>query len=56
MTLDQFLAKLRDRLAALSADDIRLELSDYLPANELQGLETKIRVRLLLLYDEIEAG
>jgi len=56
MTLDQFLAKLRDRLASLSADDIRLELSDYLPANELQGLETKIRVQLLLLCDEIEAG
>lgn len=56
MTLDQFLAKLRARLAALSADDITLELSDYLPNDELQGLETKIRAQLLLLCDALEEG
>ena len=56
MTLDQLLAKLRARLAALAADDTMLELSDYLPSDELQGLETKIRAQLLQLCDALEAG
>ncbi|MBT3191601.1 MAG: hypothetical protein HN341_03510 [Verrucomicrobia bacterium] len=56
MTLDQLLNKLRARLAALSADDITLELSDYLPNDERQGLETKIRVQLLLLCDALTEG
>lgn len=54
MTLDQLLAKLRARLVALSADDIMIELSDYLPHDELRGLETKIRVQLLQLCDSLE--
>lgn len=53
MTLDQLLAKLRTRLASLSAEDM-LELSDYLPGDELQGLETKIRAQLLQLCDALE--
>jgi len=56
MTLDQLLVKLRTRLAELSADDIMLELSDYLPSDELQGLETKIRAQLLKLCDVLEAS
>jgi len=31
-----------------------LELSDYLPGNELQGLETKIRAQLLQFCDALE--
>ena len=53
MTFDQLLSKLRDRLASLSAEDM-LELADYLPNNELQGLEIKIRAQLLQLCDAIE--
>jgi predicted nucleotidyltransferase component of viral defense system len=53
MTMAQLLAKLRDRLASLSAEDM-LELSDYLPGNELQGLETKIRAQLLQLCAALE--
>lgn len=54
MTFAELLVKLRMRLAALSADDIMFELSDYLPADELQGLEIKIRAQLLLLCDAME--
>lgn len=54
MTLGQFLDKLRKRLAALSADDVAAELSDYLPGNEVPGLETKIRTQLLQLCDTME--
>ena len=43
-------------VAALAADDIMLELSDYLPSDELQGLETKIRAQLLQLCDALEEG
>jgi hypothetical protein len=53
MTMGQLLAKLRERLASLSAEDM-LELSDYLPGNELQGLETKIRAQLLQLCNALE--
>jgi predicted nucleotidyltransferase component of viral defense system len=37
MTLEQLVSKLRDRLASLSTEDM-LELADYLPSNEIQGL------------------
>ena len=53
MTLEQLVTKLRKRLTELSADDM-LELSDYLPGNELQGLETKIRAQLLQFCDALE--
>ena len=52
MTLDQLVAKLRDRLAALSVEDM-FELADYLPGNEIQGLETKIRAQLLQFCDAL---
>ncbi len=52
MTLDHLISKLRDRLAALSAGDM-LELSDYLPQNELQGLQTKIRAQLMQFCDAL---
>jgi len=55
MTLDQLLAKLRGRLATLSPGDITAELSDYLPSDELQGLDAKIRTQLLLLCDHVES-
>jgi len=53
MTISQLLVKLRARIAGLSADDIRLELSDYLPGGELPGLEAKMRVQLMQLCDAI---
>ena len=53
MTIDNLLVKLRNRLASLSAADITRELSDYLPTNELQGLEIKIRTQLMQLCDEM---
>jgi predicted nucleotidyltransferase component of viral defense system len=53
MTLEQLVTKLRKRLTELSDDDM-LELSDYLPGNELQGLETKIRAQLLQFCDALE--
>jgi predicted nucleotidyltransferase component of viral defense system len=53
MTLDQLLAKLRARLATLSDSDISLELSDYLPNDELQGLAVKIRAQLLQFCDSL---
>lgn len=54
MTLEQLLSKLRARLTVLSADDINLELSDYLPSIDLKGLETRIRSQLLHLCDVLE--
>ncbi len=52
MTCEQLVSKLRDRLSALSAKDM-LDLADYLPTNEIQGLEAKIRVQLLQLCDDL---
>jgi predicted nucleotidyltransferase component of viral defense system len=53
MSLQQLIGKLRARLAGLSADDM-LELSDYLPSDELQGLELKIRTQLLQFCDAVD--
>jgi len=53
MSLQQLISKLRARLAGLSADDM-IELSDYLPSDELQGLELKIRTQLLQFCDAAE--
>lgn len=52
MTLSQLISKLRDRLASLSEEDM-LELADYLPSDELEGLETKIRVQLVQFCDAL---
>ena len=54
MTLEQLVFKLRDKLVSLSPEDI-LELADYLPNAERQGLETKIRVQLLQLCDALSS-
>ena len=54
MTVEQLVSKLRDRLASLSSEDM-LELSDYLPGDERQGLETKIRAQLLLCCDALSS-
>lgn len=54
MTLGQLLTKLRERLGSLSSKDM-LELSDYLPSNELQGLETRIRAQLVQFCDALES-
>jgi predicted nucleotidyltransferase component of viral defense system len=53
MTREQLVTKLRKRLSNLSTDDM-LELSDYLPSGELQGLEIKIRSQLLQFCDALE--
>jgi len=52
MTLEQLVSKLRDTLSSLSSEDM-LELADYLPRAERQGLETKIRVHLLQFCDRL---
>jgi len=52
MTLEQLVSKLRNALTSLASEDM-LELADYLPGAELQGLETKIRVQLLQLCDAL---
>ncbi len=52
MTLDQLITKLREQLTTLSVNDLQ-ELADYLPTNELPGLETKIRVHLLQFCDAL---
>jgi predicted nucleotidyltransferase component of viral defense system len=54
MTLEQLVSKLHDRLVSLSLEDM-LELTDYLPHDELQGLETKIRVQLLQFCDDLSS-
>jgi hypothetical protein len=54
MTLPQLIVKLRDRLVSLSPDDM-LELADYLPIGDLEGLDTRIRVQLLQFCDALEA-
>lgn len=56
MTLDQLIQKFRKVLVSLSFEDISAELSDYLPQNELDGLDIKIRTQLLLLCDYLESS
>ena len=52
MTLKQLISKLRNKLESLEPDDLQ-ELVDYLPSYKLKGLETKIRVQLLQLCDDL---
>jgi predicted nucleotidyltransferase component of viral defense system len=54
MTLKQLISKLRNKLVSLGANDLQ-ELVDYLPDYRLKGLETKIRVQLLQLCDDLES-
>lgn len=53
MTLMQLIGKLKKRLESLSADDM-LEIADYMPSDELSGLEIKIRTQLLQLCSQLE--
>jgi len=53
MTLYQLLEKLQKSLNTLSSDSIN-ELSDYLPSDNLLGLELKMKVNLLKMVDEIK--
>jgi len=54
MTLKQLTSKLRNKMESLESDDLQ-ELVDYLPSYKLKGLETKIRVQLLQLCDDLES-
>ena len=54
MTLEQLVSKLRHTLTSLSSEDM-LELADYLPGDELQSLEIKIRAQLLLFCDALSS-
>lgn len=53
MTLHQLLTKLQKSLYALSSESVN-ELSDYLPSENLPGLEIKMKVNLLKMIDEIK--
>ncbi|MDA3799417.1 MAG: nucleotidyl transferase AbiEii/AbiGii toxin family protein [Kiritimatiellae bacterium] len=53
MDMAALLQKLRSALQALTTKDIN-ELADYLPAEDLPGLEMKLKTNLLKLCDEIE--
>jgi len=53
MTLKQLFTKLKQALNALSSDDMT-ELSDYLPANNLIGLDTQLKVNLLQMVNELQ--
>lgn len=52
MNLKQLLNKLDKVLSKLSSNDMN-ELLDYLPNNSLTGLETKIKVNLLKMADDL---
>ena len=54
MTIAQLIEKLRNCLRNLRPDDIG-ELADYLPPEELPGMEIRLRTQLLKLCDELEA-
>jgi len=54
MTLVQLVSKLRDRLVSLSPEDM-LELADYLPGDEIQSLEIKMRSQLLQFCDALSS-
>jgi len=53
MTLEQLIEKLRDKLERLNAGQIQ-EMADYLPADNLPGLELKLKSNLLKLCNELE--
>jgi len=53
MSLDLLLHRLRSTLQKLSKDHIE-ELSDYLPSENLPGLDLRIRANLLKMCDDIE--
>jgi len=53
MSFDQLIQSLRSALLKLSSEDMN-ELADYLPAENLAGLEVRIKANLLKLCDELE--
>jgi predicted nucleotidyltransferase component of viral defense system len=53
MSINELLQKLRSTLQELNAEDIH-ELADYLPAEDLPGLEMRLKANLLRLSDKIE--
>jgi len=53
MSFAQLIKSLRMTLNKLKAEDIR-ELSDYLPPEDLQGLDVRLRATLLKFCDELE--
>ena len=52
MSLQELIQQLRTVLEKLSPDDIN-ELSDYLPANTLPGLDVKIKANLFQMCEEL---
>lgn len=54
MSLAQLIENLRLTLNKLTPEDIK-ELADYLPAENLPGLEVRLRANLLKFCDELEA-
>jgi len=53
MTINELLQKLRSTLQNISDKDIH-ELADYLPAEDLPGLEMRLKANLLRLCDDIK--
>ena len=53
MSMKQLLEKLEMKLQSLNADHIQ-ELADYLPADNLPGLELRLKTNLLKLCEELE--
>jgi predicted nucleotidyltransferase component of viral defense system len=52
MTLEQLIRRLETALENLSPEDMN-ELSDYLPANTLPGLDVKIKANLLKMCEQL---
>lgn len=53
MSLDQLIQSLRSTLLKLTPEDMN-ELTDYLPAGDLAGLEMRLKANLLKLCDQLE--